>query len=63
MPELVETSKSLLSNISAWCGRRDGGMILNSNDLKVAPPHTRGVIGLSRSATRSAVENKVWCAR
>jgi hypothetical protein len=28
---------------TAWCGRRDGGMIFNSNDLGVAPPHTRGV--------------------
>jgi hypothetical protein len=24
----------------AWCGRGDGGMIFNTNDLEVAPPHT-----------------------
>jgi hypothetical protein len=29
----------MISN-TAWCGRRDGGMIFNSNDLEVAPPHT-----------------------
>jgi hypothetical protein len=23
-----------------WCGRRDDGMIINSNDLEVAPPHS-----------------------
>jgi hypothetical protein len=28
---------------TAWCGRRDDGMIFNPNDLEVAPPHTRGV--------------------
>jgi len=22
-----------------WCGRGDGGMIFNSDDLEVAPPH------------------------
>jgi len=23
-----------------WCGRGDGGMIFNTNDLEVAPPHS-----------------------
>jgi hypothetical protein len=38
---------------TAWCGRRDGGMIFNPNDCEVAPPHTRGV---------SAVQAKGVCA-
>jgi hypothetical protein len=25
---------------TAWCGRGDGGMIFNSNEFQVAPPHT-----------------------
>jgi hypothetical protein len=40
-PFRFETSR-LLTN-TAWCGRRDAGMILNPNDGEVAPPHTRGV--------------------
>jgi hypothetical protein len=40
---------------TAWCGRRDGGMIFNSNDLEVAPPHTRGVSRLKFRVLLSSI--------
>jgi hypothetical protein len=43
--------------ITAWCGRRGGSMIFIPNVCEVAPPHTRGVIWLSKFATEIAMKN------